>query len=171
MTDTLCAQEERIRAGLAQGSLDPELREHAATCPTCREVVAISSWMRQLQTATLEEHAPQARIPGARDILEQARNRRLVIDASDVLKPLRLYRRIVLPLGVGAGIIAAILNASSIKSFLLSLPGLRTLISGLATRPAGMSPDSLVMVGILFGLGFVTVLVLAVAARFKPAER
>jgi hypothetical protein len=158
---------------LAHGSLAPELREHAATCPACREVIAVSSWMKQFRTATLEEHAPQARIPAARDILEKAQGRRFTVDtdAPDVLTPLRLYRRFVLPLGAGAGIVAAFLNASSIKSLLLSLPGIRTLISALATRPAGVISDALVILSLLTGFCFLTVLALAVVTKIRRAER
>jgi len=173
MTDTTCAYEERVRAGLAQGSLDPELRDHAAACPVCRETVAVSSWMRKLRTATLEERAAGARIPAARDILELARSRRIPreIEASNMLMPLRAYRRFVLPLGFGAGIVAAVLNASSIKSLFLSLPGLRTLTSGFESRPFLMDPAAFGLLGIVAGLGLLTILALVAATGFKRVER
>ena len=173
MTDTLCPLEERVRAALAQGNLDPELRSHAAVCPVCKEVMAVSDWMRQFRDATLEECAAGARIPDARTIVERARSRRISprIDADEILKPLKIYRRIALPAGLGAGIILAVLKASSIKALLLSIPGLRTIISGFGSRPAALSPASLGLFGIMAGLGLLTILALAAATRTKQAER
>ena len=173
MKDTVCVCEERVRAGLAQGGLDPELRDHSASCPVCREAAAVSSWLQQFRAATLREYAPGARIPSAPDILERARRQRVSgrIDASDILKPLRAYRRIVLPAGLGAGIAAAILNASSIKGLLLSLPGLRSSTSGPASGSAFWDLTPAGLLAIPAGLGLLTILALIAATRVKRAER
>jgi len=175
MTDPICtcALEERVRAALARGGLEPELRAHAAGCSVCRDVVAVSDWMRQLRNATLEEYAAGARIPDAGVILERARSRRIPgrFDAPEILKPLRIYRRIALPAGLGAGFVVAVLNASSIKALLLSLPGLRTLISGFGSAPAGMSPASFGLFWGMAGLGLLSILIMAAATGIKQTQR
>lgn len=172
MTDSICPLEERIRAALAEGSLDPELRAHAVACPVCKDVMAVSNWMRQVQEKTQEEFAAAARIPEAKDILERARSRRTSpsIDAREILKPLRIYRLIALPAGLAAGIILAVLKASSLKALLFSMPGIRTMISGLGPLSAGTGPASLGLFVMAAGLGLLTILALAGAASIKQAK-
>ena len=172
MTDTFCPLEERIRAALAQRSLDPELLSHAAACPVCKDVIAVSNWMRQIRDNAQEEFAAAARIPDAKDILEWARSRRIspLIDAREILKPLRIYRLIALPAGLVAGIILALLKASSLKALLLSFPGVRSMISGLGPLSSGTSPASVGLFGMVTGLGLLTILALAGAAGIKQAK-
>ncbi len=173
MTHTPCIQEERVREALVHGSLPPDLLDHVAVCPVCREAVAVSSWMRELRSAAVQESAAAGRLPDARAILERARRRSIPreIDVPKILKPLRVYQSIALPFGLGAGIIIAVLNASPLKRLLLSLPGLQTLISGFGLRPAGMGADSLGIFVALAGLGLLTIFALAAAMGMKRAER
>jgi len=173
MTDKTCPQEERVREALSQGSLTSELRAHIAACPDCREAAAAAAGMGRIREAALREFAAQARIPDARDILEWARSRPIPdpVDASKILKPLRIYRRFVLPAGLAAGIAAAALNAASLKQLLLSLPGLRTIIASVGSPPVGTGSAPSGLWGLLAGLGFLTLFVLAAATRTRPAER
>jgi hypothetical protein len=176
MTEPVCALEERVRAALARGGLDPELRAHAHVCPVCREVAAVSDWVGRLRGATLEEYAAGrsgARIPEAGAILDRARSRGIPgnFDTPEILKPLRIYRRIALPAGLAAGFVVAVLNASAIKALLISLPGMRTLLSGFEAGASGMSPAFVGFFWGMAGLGLLSILALAAATGFKRAER
>jgi hypothetical protein len=129
--------------------------------------------MGRLRGATLEEYAAGARIPEAGAILDKARSRRIpgIFDAPEILKPLRIYRRIALPAGLAAGFVVAVLNASAIKALLISLPGMRTLLSGFEAGASGMSPAFVGFFWGMAGLGLLSILALAAATGFKRAER
>jgi len=166
MTEIPCPHEDRVREALVRGLLPPELRDHASGCPACREAVAVSSWMRKSRTAALDEFAAGRRIPAASEIRARAlaRNRRVTgsEEIADILKPLRVYRWAALPIGLGAGLAVLILNAASAKNLFLSLPGIRTLVSGFGSSPAGLIPAALGLAGLI---------VLIAATGFRRAER
>ena len=47
-TQTNCPQEAAVAKGVRTGRLEPSLLAHSVQCAVCREIIQVSSWMRQL---------------------------------------------------------------------------------------------------------------------------
>jgi len=172
MTEKTCSREDRIRKALAAGESSPEMAAHIAACPVCREAAAVVSALGQIRKASLERFAAAARIPEAADLLGKTRRRPVPgsVEAGEILGPIRFYRRFLLPVGLIAGVITAILNLSSIKNLILSMPGVPSLVDGVRSLSTGPGGDAFGLPIAFAVMGLLTLIILAAAMRSKPEK-
>jgi hypothetical protein len=160
MTEKACPQEQKVIENLARGSLDPELAEHVAHCPVCREARLVHSWMREFREEFLKAGFPEKYLPDPEIIWARACSARTLDPAvlEKVLKPLRVYR-IAAASAVFLIVVLLILSRSHPVGRLLStISGWESLASAFnavldaAARPfaAALLPAALGLLGIVF---------------------
>lgn len=161
MKRATCPWEGRVRQGLAEGGGDPALREHAASCPVCRDVLAVSDWMLEFRDLTLEKMKVDKPLPAPGELWDLARAGKTIdlVAAKRALKPIFLYRKIAWIVSIAGSAALMLLEFERIKSLLASIPGLDALAALL--RKAGETgaassaqqavlPAALGLAGILF---------------------
>jgi len=173
MIEKTCRQEEPVREATAREELSPELRAHIAACPVCRQTADVAAGLKQLQREMLRRFPVEARLPTAGDLLERARKRPVPgsWEAREIVKPIRLYRRFVLPAGLITGLATIVLNGKAVNELLRSLPGAQIMINGFHSLPSGLNGSSFGILAALSGLGLLTLMILAAATRSKSPER
>ncbi|MBN1938553.1 MAG: hypothetical protein JW843_03140 [Candidatus Aminicenantes bacterium] len=172
MSDNACPKEDRIREALARGESSPEISAHLAACPRCLETAAVVSAMKRIGNEAGGRFATEARIPDAAALQRRARALRasVIAGTDEILKPLRAYRRFVLPLGLAAGLLTAVLNAASLKSLLLSPTGLSSLADGLRSISTGSQGRLFLLAAVFGGLGLMVLIVLSAFWGNKPEK-
>jgi hypothetical protein len=172
MTEKACPQEKRIREALTGGDWTPEISTHLAVCPLCRETAVVVSAMKRIGSEAGERFAGEARISDAAALLRRARSRRLmgVGEAGEILKPLRFYRRFVLPLGLVAGFLIAVFNIVKLKKLFFSLPGISAVADRIRTLSARPEGEAFVIVAAFSCLGLLILAVLTSSLKGKPEK-
>jgi len=172
MKKETCLLEESLRAALAEKRLDPELRDHASSCPVCRDGLMISVGMRTLRDATLSEWRVEANPQDARKIWNLAQTERVA--SSDIvrksLKPIMIYRKIAWSATLLMGAYLLLWHSSQIKNLLFSLSGLRTIFAFLSSFPSRSESSSVRLILLAAGLGLVTMAVLVWVTRSDRAK-
>jgi hypothetical protein len=165
MKRATCPWEDKVRQGLAEGGGNSCLRDHAARCPVCRDVLALSDWMREFRDLTLDKMnagKPPLEPWELWDLVKAGKAVNLEA-ANKVLKPIVVYRKIAWLVSVSGGVALALLEFDKIKSLLASAPGLNALAAMLskAGETGAASPVQQAVLPAALGLAAVLVLVLA----------
>jgi hypothetical protein len=172
MKTATCSWEERVRQGLAEGSDDPALRDHAARCPVCRDVLAVSDWMLRFRDLTLDKMRVEEPLPAPGELWNLARARRAIdiVTVKKALKPLYLYRKIAWFVSAAGSAALVLLEFEKIKSLLASLPGLNALAAMLSKggEKGAMSPAQQAI--LLAALGLAGILFLVLVTGIKRAD-
>lgn len=161
MKKAACPMEEKVRQSLAEGGGDPALRDHAARCPVCRDVLAVSDWMLRFRDLSLEKLKVNEPLPAPGELWDLAQAGRALdlATAKKALKPIYLYRKISWFVSAAGGAALVLLKFEKIKSLLASIPGLDAIAAMLrkgaeteAASPAQqiVLPAALGLAGILF---------------------
>ena len=172
MTKESCSWEKRVREFAAgESPADDDLRAHIASCPGCRETVAVASSMGRIRTAALGDYAAREKMTAA-ELVALARRRRVAPapDAAAILRPLRVYRRLAVPIGLAAALALIIWNGASLMDLVRSLPGFQTLIKGVHSASGRLGAAPLVAVILAAGSGLLAIIVLAAMTRIHRLE-
>lgn len=173
MKRATCPLEDQVRQDLAGGGVDPALRDHAAHCPVCGDVLAVSDWMRRFRDLTLDRMKLDESLPASGQIWDLARiGKPLDLETARMaLKPIFLWRKIAWFASVAGGAAWVLLEFEKIKRLLASISGLDAL--GAALRQAGgteaSSAPQLVVLPAALGLAGILVLILATGIRRADA--
>jgi len=169
MKRATCPWEDKVRQGPAAGGDDAGLRAHAARCPVCRDVLAVSDWMLRFRDLTLDKMKADESLPAPGELWDLARTGKVIdlVAAKKALKPILVYRKIAWIVSVSGGAALAFLEFDKMKSLLASVPGLDALAAML--RKAGAagtaSPVQQAVLPAALGLAALLFLILATAIR------
>jgi hypothetical protein len=156
--------EEKVRQGLAEGGGDPALRDHAARCPVCRDVLAVSEWMLRFRDLTLEKLKVNEQVPAPGELWDLARAGRAIdlATAKKALKPIYLYRKISWFVSAAGSAVLVLLEFEKIKSLLASIPGLDAMAAMLrkAAETGAASPAQQIVLPAALGLAGILFLIL-----------
>jgi hypothetical protein len=161
MKRATCPWEDKVRQDLAEGGGEPALRDHAARCPVCRDILAVSDWMLGFRDLTLDHMKAGKPLPAPGKLWDLARAGKAIdlVTAKKALKPLVVYRKIAWIVSVSGGAALALLEFERIKSLLASIPGLDALAAMLrkagetgaaSPAPQAVLPAALGLAAILF---------------------
>jgi hypothetical protein len=123
---------EAVISGHWPAACDPELRSHAIDCPTCKDIVLVSSALQtERDSAVLNAALPSAGLVWWR---AELRSRREAARAAE--RPMKLVHS--LAAASAAGVVVAVLGGMlpfvrELVTAFANLPELRLLIGGLAT--------------------------------------
>ena len=173
MTKESCSWEERVlECATGESPAGDDIRAHVASCPGCRETAAVSEAVGKIRKAALGDYAAREKMTAA-ELVALARRRRIAPapDAAAILKPLRVYRRLAVPVGLAAGLGLIFWNAASLIRLVRSFPGFQTLAIGLRAASEGPGAVPLVAVVLAEGSGLLALLVVAAATRISRTER
>jgi len=169
MKRATCPWEDKIRQGLAEGGGDPGLRDHAARCPVCRDVLAVSDWMLGFRDLTLDKMKADEPLPAPRELWDLARAGKAIdlITAKRALKPIFLYRKIAWIVSIAGSAALMLLEFERIKSLLASIPGFDALAAMLkkAGETGVASPAQQAVLPAALGLAGILVLVLVTGIK------
>lgn len=143
-----CSQQSAVWRGTRTGVWSPGLREHAAACGICREVVAVTRGL-----ASLTEQSPAFdALPDARQIWWRARWLRSRA-AGKAIQPVRLYQRFA-AVGVVVSAVAAGLSYWTSAASWIPVPqGQWTLFGfGLPAATVALAAGALAGLAFLFTL-------------------
>jgi len=173
MKRATCPMEDRVRQGLAGGDGDPALRDHAAHCSVCRDVLAVSDWMRRFRDLTLDQMTADESLPASGKLWDLARAGRPLdlVTARKALKPISLFRKISWFIWVAGGVALALLEFERIKSLLVLIPGLDALTATLsrAGETGAASPAQQAVLPAALGLAGILVLIVVTGIRRADA--
>ncbi len=173
MKRATCPLEDQVRQDLAGGGGDPALRDHAAHCPVCGDVLAVSDWMRRFRDLTLDRMKLDEPLPASGRIWDLARvGTPLDFEtARKALKPITLYRKIAWFVSVVGGVVWAFLESEKIRSLLTSIPGLDAVAAALrqAGETGAASLARLIVLPAALGLAGLLVLILATGIKRADA--
>jgi hypothetical protein len=173
MKKPTCPLEDQVRQCLTRGGGDPGLRDHAAGCPVCRDILAVSDWMLRFRDLTLERVKVDELYPASGKLWDLARAGRSIdlVAARRVLKPLTLYRKIAWLVSVAGGAALALQEFERIKSLLALIPGLDALAATLrrAAEPGAASPAQQAVLPAALGLAGILVIILVTGIRRADA--
>jgi hypothetical protein len=160
MTEKACPQEQKVIESLARGSLDPELTEHAARCPVCREARLVHTWMGEFREEFLKAGFPEKDLPDPEIIWARACSSRTPDPAvlEKVLKPLRVYRIAAASVVFLVVILLILSRSHPVGGPLSTISGWGSLASAFnavldaAARPfaAALVPAALGLLGVIF---------------------
>ena len=85
-----CPKERAVWLSVASGEWEPGLREHAASCPACREVALVTGAFATLA----RDSSGQGGLPDARQIWWRAQWLRSRATAERATRPIVLYQRV-----------------------------------------------------------------------------
>jgi len=172
MKTAICPWEDRVRQGLAEGGGDPALRDHAARCPVCRDVLAVSDWMLRFRDLALHKMRVNEPLPAPGELWNLARAGRAVdlITIKRALKPIYLYRKIAWFVSAAGSAALVLLEFEKIKSLLASLPGLSSLAAMLRKggEMGAVSPAQQAV--LLAALGLAGILFLILVTSIKRSD-
>jgi hypothetical protein len=172
MKTATCSWEDRVRQALAEGDGDPALRDHAARCPVCRDVLAVSDWMLRFRDLTLDKMRVDEPLPAPGELWNLARAGRAIdlVTVKKALKPIYLYRKIAWFVSAAGSAALVLLEFEKIRSLLASLPGLSALAVMLKKggEAGAMSPVQQAVV--LAALGLAGILFLLLVTSIKRAD-
>ena len=172
MKTAACPMEDQFRQGLAEGDGDPALRDHAARCPVCRDVLAVSDWMLRFRDLTLDEMKADELRPTSGELWDLARAGRSIdlVAARRALKPIYLYRKIAWFVSAAGSAALVLLEFEKIKSLLASLPGLSALAAMLRKGGETGSVSPAQQAVLLAALGLAGILFLVLVTSIKRAD-
>ncbi len=137
-----CEREGAVWRGARTGQWGPGLREHAAGCGICREVVAVTQGL-----AALREDAPALEaLPGARQIWWRAGWLRSK-QAEAAIRPVQRYRRFA-AVGVAASVLAAGLSYWTSAAHWIPVPQGQWTVFGLALPAATVALAAVALAGL-----------------------
>ena len=142
MLERGCTEESAIRRMAVLGEDDPALRQHAATCELCREVLVVAQWMQSLGGLPVEPATGH----DARELWWRA----------ELLRRWEAERRVNAASEVGERLAVAVGVLGSV--LLIALPWRRLMMALAATR----RPDPT----LLLGLALFSVVLVAITAAF-----
>ena len=97
-----CPREREALNAVLTGGAAPEIERHVAACADCREIVAVSTWLRGLAMETVPEGLPRAeRVWWRAQVERRLEDRRALADRA--ARPIRWVER-----GAAAAIAAAV---------------------------------------------------------------
>jgi len=167
-----CPWEDRIRQSLAEGRCDPAVRDHAARCPVCRDVLAVSDWMLRFRDLTLNKIGDDKSLPAPGELWNLFRTGRAIdlVTVKRALKPIYLYRKIAWFVAAAGSAALVLLEFEKIKSLLASLPGLSALAAMLrkGSETGSVSPAQQAV--LLAALGLAGILFLVLVTSFKRTD-
>ncbi len=169
MKTATCAWEDRVRRGLAEGRCDPALRDHAARCPICRDVLTVSDWMLRFRDLTLDKTSVEEPLPAPGELwaLAGAGRAQDPVTVKKALKPIYLYQKLAWFVSAAGSAALVLLEFEKIKSLLASLPGLNALTAMLrkgGEAGAAFPAQQAVLLAVL-GLAGILFLVLVTSIR------
>jgi len=172
MKTATCTWEDRVRRGLAEGRCDPTLRDHAARCPVCRDVLAVSDWMLRFRDLTLDRMKVDEPLPAPGELWNLARAGRAVdlITIKRALKPIYLYRKIAWFISAAGSAALVLLEFERIKSLLASLPGLNALAAMLRKGGETGTVSPAQQAVLLAALGLAGILFLILVTSIKRSD-
>jgi len=87
-----CPREREALAAVVAGRWPPDLERHVATCAECREVVAVSTWLRGVARETVVGSLPQAdRVWWRAQVERRLEQRRELVERA--ARPIRWFER------------------------------------------------------------------------------
>jgi len=167
-----CTWEDRIRQALAEGGGDPALRDHAAHCPVCRDVLAVSDWMLRFRDLTLDKIGVDEPLPAPGELWNLARAGRAIdlVIVKRALKPIYLYRKIAWFVSAAGSAALVLLEFEKIKSLMASLPGLSALAAMLRKGGETGAASPAQQAVVLAALGLAGILFLLLVTSIKRAD-
>jgi hypothetical protein len=87
-----CPRERETLAGVAAGTLEPELERHVADCAECREVAAVSTWLQGIAREDAEAILPRAERVWWRAQVDRRLSTRRAL-AERAARPMRWFER------------------------------------------------------------------------------
>ena len=172
MKKPTCPLEDQVRQCLARGDGDPGLRDHAAGCPVCRDVLAVADWMRRFRDLTLNKMNVGELHPTSGELWDLARAGRSIdpVTARKALRPITLFRKIAWFVSVAGGAAWVLLEVEKIKRLLTSIPGLDALGAALG-QAGGTEASSAAQQAVLpVALGLAGILVLILVTSIRRAD-
>jgi len=172
MKTATCSWEDRVRQALAEGGGDPALRDHAARCPVCRDVLAVSDWMLRFRDLTLDKMRVDEPLSAPRELWNLARAGRAIDPAAvkKALKPIYLFRKIAWFVSAAGSAALVLLEFEKIKSLLASLPGLNALATMLRKGGETRAASPVQQAVVLAALGLAGILFLLLVTSIKRAD-
>ena len=170
MKTAACPMEDQVRQGLAEGDGDPTLRDHAARCPVCRDVLAVSDWMLRFRELTLDQMKVDELRPTSDELWDLARAGRSIdlVAAKRALKPIYLCRKIAWFVSAAGSAALVLLEFEKIKGLLASLPGLDVIAAMLREGgKTGASSSALQLAVLLATLSLAGILFLVLVTSSK----
>lgn len=138
-----CDREPGVVRAVVEGRWPEELAAHVRGCDDCREVVAVTSWMRDVAAAARRE-AAAARLPTAADIWWKAEVLRRVEGRRELtrraVRPIQVFERAAW--GAVAAVVGTLawLNAGELEAWIAGAGAARALMDPMATLAlAGIS--------------------------------
>jgi len=172
MKTATCSWEDRVRQALAEGGGDPALRDHAARCPVCRDVLAVSDWMLRFRDLTLDKMRVDEPLPAPGELWNLARAGRVIdpVAVKKALKPIYLFRKIAWFVSAAGSAALVLLEFEKIKSLLASLPGLNALVAMLRKGGETGAASPVQQAVVLAALGLAGILFLLLVTSIKRAD-
>lgn len=87
-----CRREGESLAAVLKGGAQPDLGRHIAECRECREIMAVSTWLRGVARETVVESLPRAdRVWWRAQVERRLEERRALVDRA--YRPIRWFER------------------------------------------------------------------------------
>jgi hypothetical protein len=72
MNKKTCPMEKDALKSLREEKMSPELQEHIAECPVCRDVALVQDWMHRFKENAWKADMPDKTVPGAEGLWNEA---------------------------------------------------------------------------------------------------